>query len=122
MNPSPATLNPSQIESPDYQRPINPNKVAYYRELVDGVPRYRTYESVAENPPIISLRDDHYWVVDGQHRVNAMVADGVNEYVFLVHTGLTYNEEKKLFLAHWEKKTGGVIPGVHTHNVSVEQW
>ncbi len=50
--------------------------------------------------PTVNLRDNHYWIIDGQHRVEAMRRFGFEKdtYQCWTYEGLTEEEESEKFL------------------------
>lgn len=56
--------------------------------------------------PVVSMRDGHYWIVDGQHRVEAlrMIGWGDQSIQCEVYEGLTEADEAELFLRRDERK------------------
>jgi len=73
---------------PQYQRPLNENRVKKMAEAFD--------DELAGTIEV-SFADGHYWVVDGQHRLAAMRAKGIRICRVLIHYGLTIEEEARLF-------------------------
>lgn len=55
---------------------------------------------------IVSYRDGKYYVVDGQHRLEAAKRVGVEDVICQVHTGLTYEEEADLFREYNKQRKG----------------
>lgn len=51
----------------------------------------------------VSLRDSHYYIVDGNHRVAILKKLGINEVQCRLHFGLSYEEEALLFCKLNEK-------------------
>lgn len=58
---------------------------------------------------IISHRDGHYYIVDGQHRVQAAKIRGIKTLPCLVHEGLTYQEEADMFVAMGKERHGLLV-------------
>lgn len=56
--------------------------------------------------PVVSLREGHYWIVDGQHRVEAlkMIGWGDQQIQCECYEGLSESEEAELFLRRDERK------------------
>lgn len=77
--------------SPHAQRDINNNRVRYLAENFDP-------EQVGT--PTVSLRDGTYWVIDGQHRIEAMRAMGWDDQSMQCwcYDDLTEEEEAEKFL------------------------
>lgn len=57
--------------------------------------------------PVVSLRDSHYWIVDGQHRIEAlrMIGWGDQQIQCECYEGMTEAEEADLFLRRDERKS-----------------
>ena len=55
---------------------------------------------------IVSYRDGRYYVVDGQHRLEAAKKVGIEDVICQVHTGLTYEEEANLFREYNRQRKG----------------
>ena len=55
---------------------------------------------------IVSQREGKYYVVDGQHRLEAAKRAGVEEVICQVHTGLVYEEEAELFREYNRQRKG----------------
>lgn len=56
-----------------------------------------TFNKNAFDPPIISYRDNTYWVVDGAHRVLTAHYNGWKDVPCRILEGLSYQEEAELF-------------------------
>ena len=74
-----------------YQRHLRPNHLAYLNA---------TWDDDALGIPLVSCRDGRNYVVDGQHRVEALkIKEGPNATVLCeVRYGLTHDQEVVLFL------------------------
>lgn len=88
------------MSNTEYQRSIDKNKVAKIVKEFDmhklGVIK-------------VSQRDGRYYVFDGQHRLAALIIRNNNNRDFLVkcevHTGLSYEDEAKLFAEQYAGAT-----------------
>lgn len=62
-------------------------------------------------PPLVSIRDHRYFVIDGQHRVEAMKIMGWGDQQIQCWTyeGLTQDQEADLFLWHNNRKAVGAL-------------
>lgn len=47
---------------------------------------------------VVSYRDGKFYIIDGQHRYYAAVANGVEDLPCIVHSGLTDKDEARLFV------------------------
>jgi hypothetical protein len=85
-------LRPSQIQvDHQYQRPLN-------RDHVNRI--IRQFDPMAIGSIDVSKRDDgSYWVVDGQHRLAALIEMGRGDRPIpcVIYTGLSVGEEADLF-------------------------
>ncbi len=84
-------LNAGVLKYADYQRPVNELKI-------DRI--IRKFNPHLVNPLKVSYRDGQYWVYDGQHTLEShrKMKHGNNFMLAcIVHHGLTYEEEARLF-------------------------
>ena len=65
--------------------------------------------------PVVNLRDGHYYVVDGQHRIEALRAIGYGDQQVFCETyeGLSSEEEAELFLKRNNKLTINSLDKFH---------
>jgi hypothetical protein len=63
------------------------------------------------SPPLLSFRNGTYFVIDGQHRIEAMRINGWNERQVQcwVYEGLTEAQEAEFFLEHNHRKAVGAF-------------
>ena len=71
-----------------YQSSINPLRI---KRIV------RYFDKEQLQPIDVSLRDNKYYIVDGQHRVAALKMLSIKEVLAKVHFYLTYEKEAKLY-------------------------
>ena len=71
-----------------YQRPVNGTHV---NNIISN------FNNRYLNCIIVSLRDGYFYILDGQHRFEAAKAKGVEKLLCLILTGLTSQEEAKMF-------------------------
>lgn len=98
----------SQIETPNYQRDI---RTRHVERMV------RNWNSQLAGTPLVSRRDNNrYFVVDGQHRIEAMrqLFDESYEVQCLVVTGLTEQEEAENF---WKTQESAARKSLHPFDV-----
>lgn len=84
-------LNAGLLKYADYQRGRREAKI---ESII------KNYNPNLVNPLKVSLRDGQYWVYDGQHTLEAhRKMKGNNDFLIacIVHHGLTYEEEARLF-------------------------
>lgn len=81
-------LEVNSLKLADYQRALKQNKVA---NLVSN------YDPMIFGTMLISYRDDQYWIIDGQHRIEAAKRLGIKTVWCQVVMGLTYEQEAMLF-------------------------
>jgi hypothetical protein len=55
---------------------------------------------------IVNERDGKYYVIDGQHRLEALKVVGLKSIFCQVHTGLTFQEEAELFIEYNKRRKG----------------
>ena len=72
----------------DYQRPVDK---AHVNELANP------FDRIYANCIITSYRDGCFWILDGQHRYNAAKLSGVKSLACIVLTGLTSQQEAKIY-------------------------
>ena len=72
-----------------YQRIIKPEKI---KEMVAD------WKPNSVGTPEVSFRDGVYWLIDGNHRRVAATQLGLTHLYCKVHTGLTIQEEAKMFV------------------------
>lgn len=77
------------LKSGDYQRNIN---VAHTQKIV------RNFNKREFDPIVVSDRDGDLRLIDGQHRVSACKAIGIKSVMARIISGLSEEEEAKLFL------------------------
>ena len=73
-----------------YQRPIKPQRVNWL---------LRHWDERLLEPPVVSFRDGHYNLIDGQHRLTVLQAKNNGNDVIVtcrIYTGLTYAQEAAL--------------------------
>lgn len=87
---------------PDTQRELRPGWAAQIANNFDP-DRF--------TPPLVSIRDHRYFVIDGQHRVEAMKIMGWGDQQIQCWTyeGLTQEQEADLFLWHNNRKAVGAL-------------
>lgn len=78
----------SKIKFADYQRKITRSHAEKIRSKFD---------IRACQPLSLSYRDGELWCYDGRHRMKAMMDEGYSSHRAIVITGLTYEDEAKLF-------------------------
>lgn len=78
------------LKQADYQRRCDMTKV---RKISSEWDDYKANEIV------VSFRDDCFYIVDGQHTVKAAEVVGKKDLYCKIYTGLTYEEEARLFVA-----------------------
>lgn len=81
-------LNVDLLEMADYQRGLKQNKVANY---------VKNYDPMIFGTILVSYRDNRYWIVDGQHRVEVAKRLGIKTVWCQVIEGLTYEQEAAEF-------------------------
>ena len=82
-------LKVSELKIAEYQRgDLSMKKVREYAENFD----WDVFET-----PLISYRDEDYWIVDGQHRIETLKLLGIDTVFCKVLTGLTYEQEAAKF-------------------------
>lgn len=81
-------LNVDLLEMADYQRGLKQNKVANY---------VKNYDPMIFGTILVSYRDNRYWIVDGQHRVEVAKRLGIKTVWCQVIEGLTYEQEATEF-------------------------
>ena len=82
-----------------YQRPV---KMAHVNKLI------KQWNWLYFTPIIVSLRNDVYYVIDGQNRISALrkMSNGKNVDVpCFIYTGLTYEQEAEMYYM-LDKTTG----------------
>lgn len=79
----------SDIECASYQRPVS---MGHAREIV------KRFDETLFGFPLLSNRDGKWFVIDGQHRVNAALALNLKEIECQVVRNLTKEQEAELFL------------------------
>ena len=47
---------------------------------------------------VVSYRENKFFIIDGQHRFYAAIANGIEDLPCIVHTGLTKEDEARLFV------------------------
>jgi hypothetical protein len=77
--------------SPMAQRDLNPARVDHLAAHFDP-------EQIGH--PVVSFRDGHYWIIDGQHRIEALkeIGWGDQSVQCEVYEGLAEQDEAELFL------------------------
>lgn len=78
----------TRIATPGYQRSVDPRRV---NKIIKEFNRNQI------NPPTLSERDGHLWVVDGQHTIAALLAQGQLTWECVIVSGLTYEDEARLY-------------------------
>lgn len=81
-------IRTEKLKLADYQRDINYAKVKSY---------VRNYDPDIFGVVLVSHRDDNYYVIDGQHRVETAKALKIPSVLCQVVEGLTYEEEAEKF-------------------------
>ena len=72
----------------NYQRPVDD---AHVNQLS------HPFKRINANVLTTSYRDGYFWIIDGQHRYNAAIANGIKRLTCIILTGLTSKDEAKLF-------------------------
>ena len=83
-----------------YQRVINLERI---KKMVGD------WQPQSVMTPEVSLRDGTYWLIDGNHRRVAAMRLGLTHLHCKVHTGLTIQEEAKMFVTMNGKRTAPTI-------------
>jgi len=83
-----------------YQRVI---KVEQVKKMVSN------WKPQSVGTPEVSLRDGVYWLIDGNHRKVAATTLGFTHLECKVHTGLTIDEEAKMFVTMNGERTAPTI-------------
>lgn len=91
------TLNLKSVSYDDYQRPVNNSRV---RQIVNN------FNKASIQKPLVSFRDGKYYVIDGQHRIKALMLLGYEEWTCDVITGLSKKEEAII----WDNFNGNSKP------------
>ncbi|GHU58877.1 hypothetical protein FACS1894133_4490 [Clostridia bacterium] len=78
----------SEIKAGDYQRPTSDRQVANIAE---------NFDTAKLGMPVVSERDGHYYLLDGNHRVAAMRILEFTHAQFIVLEGLDYEAEADFF-------------------------
>lgn len=73
----------------DYNRPINPQRV---KKIVNE------YDEAQIGALRVNKRNGKFYVVDGQHRLEALKALGIRDVMCEISFGLTYQEEAYLYV------------------------
>ena len=76
------------LQMGDYQRPTTPSQV-------DNIAS--AFDEAKLGVPIVNLRDGKYHLLDGAHRIAALRKLGYTHTLFIVLTGLTYQDECDYF-------------------------
>jgi hypothetical protein len=87
-NKEPRYLLISNLKTSKYQSPINYIRV---KHIVTN------FDDEQLQPIDVSYRNGQYYVIDGQHRVEALKQLKVQKIVCQVHCNLTYEQEAKLY-------------------------
>lgn len=88
MNNKLMMLNVDDLYTEAYNRKVDVNRVKKY---------IKTFRNDLLGIVLISERDGNYYIVDGQHRILALKALNIRTVKCDVRTGLTYEEEARLF-------------------------
>lgn len=85
-----APMPPAEMQVAQYQRSVNPLRV-------EGIAK--NFRPELLDPPFVSHRDGGFFVVDGRHRQEALIAmgKGNDPVVCQIVDGLTYAQEARLF-------------------------
>jgi len=83
-----------------YQRIIKPEKI---KEMVGD------WQPQSIMTPEVSFRDGVYWLIDGNHRRVAAAQLGFTHLYCKIHTGLTIEEEARMFVTMNGKRTAPTI-------------
>jgi hypothetical protein len=87
----------SDLVTDRYQRNLNK---AHAKEIT------KRYDARLTGLPIVSYRENQWYVIDGQHRVNAALELGIEEIQCQVLRHLSYREEAELFTKANVQKRG----------------
>ena len=50
------------------------------------------------DPVLVSYRDNKFYIIDGQHRYYAALANGIKNLLCIIRTGLTMEDEARIFV------------------------
>ena len=82
------SLSVSLLKLADYQRGLLRNKVSNY---------VANYDPMIFGTVLVSYRDQEYWIIDGQHRVEAAKQLGIKTVWCQIIEGLSYEQEAEEF-------------------------
>ena len=102
------TVNPAELQTPVYQRSVNERRVAKIANDFD--PNALGAITIVKRP------DGSRWVVDGRHRGNAAIRNGLTEMYAIQYEGLTVAQEAQLFLDLNDMK---LVSAIDKHRASV---
>jgi len=105
------TLSVNSLKIAAYQSPCNPLRV---KRIVEN------FDEEQLQPIDVSFRDKHYWIVDGQHRTEALKEKGIPMVACRIHYGLTYQKEANLYVALNNPKNRRTPTAVNRANAQLE--
>lgn len=78
----------------------------------------KDFDEIRLGLPVVSKRDGHYYIVDGQTRIASMKILGIKECICAVVVGWEYEDEAYYFYTQRDKNRG--VDSVDTFNAMVE--
>lgn len=103
--------------------PINCLKIAQYQSPCNALRVKRIVDNYNEEllqPIDVSYRDYQYWIVDGQHRVEALKKKNIPNISCRIHHGLTYQKEANIYEALNNPKNRRTPRAVQRANARIE--
>ena len=87
--PSYKKIAVKELQFAPYQRALNMNRVKHYVNKFD-------YDVLGV--PLVNYREGKYYVIDGQHRIEALKIKGIKTVLCQVLVGLNYEDEARKFV------------------------